>query len=334
MPTFSIIIPFFNTEPQYYQKTFSCLKDVPQAVAEVIVVDDGSDYSSHKELRDFLEAELPWARLYRKDNGGQNSARQLGIDNATGDYVLFLDSDDYLDVAALMELADYLARHQPSIVAFNYDKVTSGGKTLGTCGAWEPGFHKISLQRLSLASDSLWRQCYCLQRLRELPFGLVQGIRVGEDLSSALSINLALEDCVSYGGVLFHYVKRSTSMIHNTPKEVVYDVLVGFDEVIKRCGPGYSGCRDEVEWMAILHCIGWNSLRLMRAGVDPVEARQHTFDWMQGRFPKWRLNPYLDSEPVCKQVWFRLAVTGRWKILRLSIGLWDSVKTALLGGGK
>lgn len=326
MPLFSIIIPFYNTEPEYYSKTFDSLKRLPGVTAEVIVVDDGSEASALIGLKEYLGKELPHARLFCKDNGGQNSARQFALERAKGDYVLFLDSDDYIDQAQLLVLADYLSDNRPDVVAFNYDIVGCDGIPVESCCAWEEGFREIGLQRLALASDGLCRQCYCLQRLKELPFELVQGVRIGEDLASALSINLSLRNCVSFGGVLYHYVKRPSSIIHNTPKEAVYDVLDAFDEVIRRSGPVYSGCYNEVEWMAVLHCIGWNSMRLMRAGINLQKGREYTFNWMNERFPDWKQNSYIKTNANYKRIWLCLSTSGHWGLLRLSIRLWDLIK--------
>ena len=334
MPVFSILIPFYNTEPEYYSKTFTCLKRLPEETAEILVIDDGSEAASYQGLKEYLKRELPSAKLFRKDNGGQNSARQFGIDRAIGNYVLFLDSDDYLDCNALLKLAEYLSEQKPDVVAFNYDIVTPEGELLEVCDVWEDGFNEMSLQRLSLASDSLCRQCYCLQRLKELPFGLVQDVRIGEDLASSLSLNLSLHERVSFGGVLYHYVKRSTSIIHNTPREAVCDVLRAFDEVVRRCGPGYANCYTEVEWMAVLHCVGWNSLRLLRGGVGPKEGKCLTFRWMKERFPHWKRNPYIGKSSASKGIWFRLSVKGYWGILCCFVRLWDGVKKIVGKGAR
>ena len=311
-PTFSIVIPFYNTERSFYAKTFECLMGLPDGVAEVLVVDDGSRDASRDELVAYLSEVLPAATVLRKENGGQNSAIQLGVDQACGRYLLFLDSDDYLDQGCLMELAEYLEGESPDVVAFNHDVVSPEGRLLSAHELWDAGFHKASLQRLSLASDSLWRQCYCLQRLRELPFGLVQGILIGEDLSSAMSFNLALGDCVAYGGTLYHYVMRPTSMVNNPPAEVLGDILTAFDEVVDRCGPDYSGCTAEVEWMAILHVLAYGGQRAAYvAGDDPARKRA-LFDWMDDRFPSWRENRYLRTDPRAKELRYRLLIGGHW----------------------
>lgn len=325
-PIISIIIPFYNTEPFFYIRMLCSLKELPCELFETLIVDDGSNESSFVGLKENVGIYMPRAKLFQKSNGGQNSARQFAIERASGKYVLFLDSDDYLDSRELLSLANYLNEAEPDVVAFNYDIVTPEGELLNSCNTWPEGFHNASKECLLLTSDSLFRQCYNLQRLRELPFGLVQGVRIGEDLASSLSINLSLNNCVSYGGTVYHYVKRPTSIIHRTPAEAVYDVLLAFEEIINRCGPNYSDCFEEIEWMAILHCVGWNSLRLLRGGVDFSEGRERTFKWMQNRFPDWKKNRYIKKSKFYKDIWFRLSIDGHWLLLALFLKAWDAGK--------
>lgn len=316
IPVFSIIVPFYNTEAKFYEKTFGCLKDLPDELAEILVIDDGSKSESAAELDRYLSVNLPNATVFHKVNGGQNAARRYGIDHAVGRYILFLDSDDFLDVEAVAELADYLKDNDPAVVAFGHDVVTPRGELLRSYEPWANGFNRVNLQRLLLNSESLWRQCYCLQRLREAPFSLVQGVRIGEDLSSAMSLNLTLGEGVSFGRVLYHYVIRPSSITQKPPKEVLFDILESFDEVIRRCGPDYSGCLEEIEWMAILHCVYWGGMRIAQADGFDLEMQSRVFEWINKAFPCWRSNRYLSSEAIAKSLRFRLLVRGHWSAYR------------------
>ena len=80
-PIFSIVIPFYNTEKEFYEKSFGCLKSLPCHLAEILVVDDGSDSRSGEELDCFLSVNLPDAIVFHKTNGGQNAARQIACWN-------------------------------------------------------------------------------------------------------------------------------------------------------------------------------------------------------------------------------------------------------------
>lgn len=85
MKLLSIIIPFYNTEP-YLNELLQVLDKQITDEVEVIIVDDGSKIPYSTEYK--------WANVIRQDNGGASAARNTGLDNATGEYIAFIDSDD------------------------------------------------------------------------------------------------------------------------------------------------------------------------------------------------------------------------------------------------
>ena len=85
MKTLSIIIPFYNTEP-YINELLQVLDKQVNDSVEVIIVDDGS-------MKEFT-TDYNWATVIRQHNQGAAAARNTGLDNATGEYIAFIDSDD------------------------------------------------------------------------------------------------------------------------------------------------------------------------------------------------------------------------------------------------
>ncbi len=106
MPTVSVVIPTYNRKALLLEALQSVLAQTYRDY-EVIVVDDGS--TDH--TREALEPLLPRIRYIAKPNGGEASARNRGIQEAQGDYVAFLDSDDLWEPAFLEVTTDYLSRH-------------------------------------------------------------------------------------------------------------------------------------------------------------------------------------------------------------------------------
>lgn len=96
----SVIIPLYNCETVILR----CLKSIDNIDdMEIIVVDDGSTDHGVDVVMDYAESH-PWVRIVGKENGGASSARNMGIDNATGDYLMFVDADDYLVPDGLVRL--------------------------------------------------------------------------------------------------------------------------------------------------------------------------------------------------------------------------------------
>ena len=104
-PTFSVIIPVFNAE-KHLAKTLLSVAQQTYNCYEVLLVDDGSTDHSVEICKEFSRKDNRFS-LYRKTNGGVSSARNLGLQRAKGEYVIFVDSDDIVEAVLLEKtLAD------------------------------------------------------------------------------------------------------------------------------------------------------------------------------------------------------------------------------------
>lgn len=95
MPEISVIVPIYNVE-KYLTKCVSSILNQTWKNLEVILVDDGSPDSSGKMCDAFAETDER-IRVIHKENGGLSDARNVGIEAARGNYLLFVDSDDWID---------------------------------------------------------------------------------------------------------------------------------------------------------------------------------------------------------------------------------------------
>ena len=111
----SIIIPTYNVENYVHRGIESCIKQEYLNI-EIIIVDDGSSDKTVK-IVDYYAAIDKRIKVYKKRNGGVSSARNLGIKKATGKYVLFLDSDDWLEKDCVIKLLDMQEKGNGKLVA-------------------------------------------------------------------------------------------------------------------------------------------------------------------------------------------------------------------------
>ena len=105
-PLISIVIPIYNSENQLEQCIDSLLNQAYQNL-EIILVDDGSKDSSWDKCERYAQKDSR-IKAVHKENGGVSSARNLGIQYATGEYLGFLDSDDYVSPDLYADLVDIL----------------------------------------------------------------------------------------------------------------------------------------------------------------------------------------------------------------------------------
>lgn len=119
----SIVIPSYNSEA-YLGKTLDSLICQLLPDDRVIIVDDGSSDSTVDIVKHYVDKYENFS--YQLNKGiGPNSARNQGINAATSDYILFLDSDDYLCCDALSVLKSYVTKYSPDVIVYGYNFCSS-----------------------------------------------------------------------------------------------------------------------------------------------------------------------------------------------------------------
>lgn len=123
---FSIIMPIYNTE-NYLEQSIVSVLNQSYSDYELVCVDDGSTDNSAQILSAF--ADKKEIKIIKHDcNKGLFCARKTGVQNTTGDYILFLDSDDWLEQDALKILAKELSNSRPDYIEFGYYMVSANGQ--------------------------------------------------------------------------------------------------------------------------------------------------------------------------------------------------------------
>lgn len=112
---FSIIVPVYNTEP-YLEKCILSLKEQTFTDIEIILIDDGSTDNSPQICDQFSRIDSR-IKVIHKENGGLSDARNKGMAAASGEYILFVDSDDYIEPDACRNFARYCELGCDMIVA-------------------------------------------------------------------------------------------------------------------------------------------------------------------------------------------------------------------------
>lgn len=123
---FSIIVPVYNVE-KYISKCLESIKNQKYNNYEVIIINDGSQDNSQKIINSFTKDDLRF-KSYIKKNGGLSDARNYGIKKVTGDYLLFLDSDDYISSDLLFEL------NKVAVTNYDVDLIKYGCQLVDTMG--------------------------------------------------------------------------------------------------------------------------------------------------------------------------------------------------------
>ena len=122
--TVSVIIPVYNAA-EYLQRCLDSVYQQTTAVFEIIVVNDGSTDSSHAILQENATHHGN-VRIIEQTNHGQGFARNRAVEQAKGDYILFLDADDWLAIQAIEQLVEIVAKNEYDVVHFGWEAGNTG----------------------------------------------------------------------------------------------------------------------------------------------------------------------------------------------------------------
>ena len=127
----SVIVPVYNVE-KYLNKCVDSIINQTYKNLEIILVDDGSKDSSG-EICDQYAAQDKRIRVIHKKNGGASDARNLGLENATGEYIGFIDSDDWIEVDMYEKMIQFAHTYETDIVCCGRYNVYGDIKKTGLC---------------------------------------------------------------------------------------------------------------------------------------------------------------------------------------------------------
>ncbi len=121
----SVIVPVYQVEA-YLSRCLDSLLSQTYSDFELILVDDGSRDGSAEIMRRYAGRDARIVEVH-KENGGLSSARNAGLDAAQGEYVAFVDSDDYVEPTLLADTVALAEKTRAQLVVFNYDRVDERG---------------------------------------------------------------------------------------------------------------------------------------------------------------------------------------------------------------
>lgn len=232
---FSIIVPVYNVEKYLASCLDSILKQTYDNF-EVIVVNDGT-LDNSQEIIDKYKTMDNRIKAYIKKNGGLSDARNYGVKKATGDYILFVDSDDTINKDLLKEINE-VALDDVDIIRFQLNKVNPDqeyvykSEAFNSLSGEEAFINLIKNAWFVTACASAYRRKYWVLNKYEFAFG-----KLHEDfgLIPFVYINANKVTAIDYVG--YNYYFRETSIMNdNNDNKIVQknnDCLYHFDKLIE-----------------------------------------------------------------------------------------------------
>ncbi len=222
--SFSMIVPVYNVD-HYLKRCVESLVEQKEfgGKIEIILVDDGSTDKSGELCDEFAER-CENVVTYHKENGGLSSARNYGIDRARGEWIVFVDSDDYMSRDACFELQKAVSGHPDvEIVVYNGTEIEGIQKTL--CrrnvrkGVVSDGRDYLLYHYKNRSFHvEAWLYAYRRSYLNRHHLRFMEGI-LHEDVEFSPRAILPAEKILELQAALYYYVIRTNSISTGKNKE-------------------------------------------------------------------------------------------------------------------
>ena len=306
----SIIIPVYNAE-KYLER---CLKSVLEALeaargvkGEILVVDNGSSDKSLMVAREFFKkATKVKTRVLHCNTRGASSARNLGASKAQGDYIWFIDADDYITREAVARLLEVAESKKADLVMMGAERVNRNGTTsyLSAVAAGRPDTESRFIRYGMGPWQVLIRRKWWVV---EHGFKFREGI-IHEDMELMSALILYTDKFANVDEPLYFYCDNPESVLHKSKFDPhIFDIFPALEGLYRRFTEAdqLERYHDELEWFFI-----WNLLidSAKDFGMFP-EGRSgfaSTRAMLKQYFPSWRDNRFLHEKPLKLRIRVRL----------------------------
>lgn len=290
---FSVIVPVYNVR-EYLAECLDSLLQQTWSDYEIVVVDDCSTDGSADIAGEYARRYADRVRLVPHSvNKGLGGARNTGLEAARGQYLLFVDSDDYLDKQSLEKIAVIIEEEKPDVVEFCYEYVSEEGaylrRTSIPASVYDDAGEELSLLTRAVNATN---KAFRAELFRDTGIRFPEK-RYYEDYWTVPKILLGKCRCVTLDAPLYAYRQRTSSIIHDTNIEKSRDIMDGTDELLAFFArKGDSARFLELEYLAVRNVLYHTTLRVN--GIDRRSPMQRELkNYMVAHFPKYMENPYL-----------------------------------------
>jgi len=310
MEKISIIIPAYNEEKRINKVIDSLLGQTYKNI-EIIIVDDGSTDNTVKIINNYKDKRL---KVFSKENGGQGKARNFGINVCTGDYLMFVDADDYVDKNIVKKLYECLKENDADISICNLYKVINGKNVIFKN---LEHFTNNDIFNFMMSHPGPVGRLYKKNLFTNNNIEFVSGL-INEDLGTIPLLGIYCKKISHIDDALYYYVihENSTTMQTKYSKKLedIFLIMEHLDSEFKnRTNHEYD---DIVEYLYIEHLLYSSSLKLINfnEGIKQIEKISAI---IKNKYPNWRNNEYLKCKSFKFKVVCYLAYYKKLNILKL-----------------
>ena len=301
MPKVSVIVPVYNVE-KYIDKCLKSLVEQTLDDIEIIVVNDGSTDDSKKVIDNYIERYPEKIVYLEKKNGGLSDARNYGIPYAKGEYIAFLDSDDYVEKDIYEKMYEIAKKENSDMVECDF-YWEYPNKTKKDIGVIYSGQNEM-LENVRVVA---WNKLIKREILEISKIQFPKGYRY-EDVEFTYKLIPYLNKVSFVKEPLIHYIQRpdSISNSQNGRTKEIFAVLEHVLDFYKEKNV-YEKYKEELEYTYTRYLLCSSLLRMVK--IDDKKIRQEclnaTWENLNTKFPNWKNNEILKRRKTGKDLYMK-----------------------------
>lgn len=313
----SIVAAVYNLE-DYLPRCLDSLVNQTLEEIEIICVDDGSTDSAPQIIDDYAKKYPDKVKAFHKPNGGEFTTRNYGLERATGEYVTFVDTDDYVESNWAEKLYKAAKENNADMAVCGFERIDLDTGKVVSKNMTNFGYTVKEINNkddfMVFINPAPWNKIYRLEMVKEQRFLNFRGFN---DMIFLASSYTKVKKIAFVPDVLYHYFLRYDSQIHNVNNQDVENFkkyLLELKELYIKENK-YDEMKYILDLMAFIH-LGTSVM--YRASYDKTinirEMLKETIRYLDDNFNTWRKSPYLRFSYSIKR---GVTHVGLWGISKL-----------------
>lgn len=295
MPDISIIVPIYNAE-KYIKICLDSLINQTKKELEFILINDGSTDNTEKIIKKYKD---PRIKYYKNKNQGIGKTRNFGIEKSTGKYIMFLDSDDFLEKNACELLFNEVLERKIDLLVFGFSKCSNITKTEENL----PSFSSTSLKKdpslITSINLSPWNKIYKTSLIKNNNIRFIEDLKY-EDVPFVIMALDKAQNISKLDKCLYNYVIHGNSET-TIRDERVFDILRIID-IIRIYFQDKDYIQEELKKLIVRMITNYTIQQRyqedMKTGIKFINE---AFSYLTKYIPDYKNNKYYKDRGIAKR---------------------------------
>ena len=313
----SVIVPVYNVE-KFIDKCLNSLVNQTLKEIEIIVVNDGTKDNSQKIIDKYVKKYPDKIKSYIKENGGQGSARNYGLEKANGEYIGYVDSDDFVEKDMYKKLYNKAKENNYDIVVCGNYNVSEDyqNKNIDTF----INNYNTDLENIFFGKMAVWNKIYKRDILIKNKLEFKEKVWY-EDLAFTLKAIMNSNTFAFIDEPLYDYLIREGSTMNNSNVQRNLEILDAFNDILSYIQHNKKEeYFSKIEFLAIDHIYISAIVRVLKADSDKnikKETIEKLINYMNKNFPNYKSNKYINTLSKNRKIIYKLINIKMYGLINL-----------------